>query len=267
MATTLENSERGRAAGWLNVGNLVGSAICTGGVILLVGRVPAAVVSAVMVLVCVVPALSALTIPELVREHEAPVVVFRSMLGEVWRTARSRAGWTGILFCISPVGTAALLNEFSGVAVDYHATPGMVAFVQGALSGLVTAVGALAGGYLCDRFNRRSIYLLSGALTAAVGALMMLGGMNATTYLVGVAAYLLVSGLCYAAFSAVVLEAIGKAGHSAAAQYTLFTAAGNAAVTYVGFFDTRFHHRYGPRAPPGDRRHAQHRWASPGWSS
>ncbi len=247
LATTLANEERGRAAGWLNAGNLGGSALSAGAILLLVGHVPSVVMGATLVAMCVVPALAALTIPEPIRPHEAPRELFANMFSEVWRTARSRAGWTGILFCISPVGTAALLNEFAGVAVDYHAKPGMVAFVQGAVSGLVTAVGALVGGVLCDRFDRRMMYLLSGGLTAVVAATMILGGLNPTTYLVGVTAYLLVSGFCYSAFSAVVLEAIGKAGHSAAAQYTLFTAAGNLAITYVGFFDTRFHHHYGPR--------------------
>ena len=60
--------------------------------------------------------------------------------------------------------------------------------------------------------------------------------------------YFLVSGFCYSAFSAVVLEAVGRAGASASAQYALFVAAGNLAITYVGWFDTRFHHQYGPRA-------------------
>jgi hypothetical protein len=77
---------------------------------------------------------------------------------------------------------------------------------------------------------------------------MMAAPINPTTYAVGVTAYFLVAGFCYAAFSAVVLEAIGRAGHSASAQYTLFTSAGNLAITYVGLFNTRLHHAYGPRA-------------------
>jgi hypothetical protein len=56
-----------------------------------------------------------------------------------------------MLFCISPVGTAALLNFFAAIAVDYRATPGVVALVNGALNGLITAVGALAGGWLSTR--------------------------------------------------------------------------------------------------------------------
>src|SRR5262249_4691010 len=134
-----------------------------------------------------------------------------------------------------------------GIAVDYRATAGMVALVNGALNGLITAGGSLAGGWLCDRMDRRGAYLASGALTAAVGIGMAPAPLSPPTYLVGVCAYFLVSGFCYAAFSAVVLEAIGRAGASASAQYALFVAAGNFAITYVGWLDTRFHHTYGPR--------------------
>jgi MFS family permease len=88
--------------------------------------------------------------------------------------------------------------------------------------------------------DRKKAYLLSGVLTAIVGAVMAFSPINQTTYAVGVCVYFLVAGFCYAAFSAVVLEAVGKAGASASAQYALFVAAGNVAITYVGWIDTRF---------------------------
>ncbi len=57
--------------------------------------------------------------------------------------------------------------------------------------------------------------------------------------------YLLVTGFCYSAFTATVLETIGKGGAAAATQYSMFVAAGNAAITYVGFINTRFHANHG----------------------
>jgi MFS family permease len=132
--------------------------------------------------------------------------------------------------------------------VDYRATPGIVALVNGALNGLITAVGAIGGGWLCDRMDRRIAYLISGTLTAIVAVAMALAPLSPSTYAIGVCAYFLVSGFCYASSSAVVLEAVGRAGASASAQYALFVAAGNFAITYVGWLDTRFHHQYGPRA-------------------
>jgi len=46
-----------------------------------------------------------------------------------------------------------------------------------------------------------------------------------------------VAGLCFAAFTAVVLEIIGKVDRSAATQYTLFDAAGNLATSYLAWMD------------------------------
>jgi MFS transporter, PAT family, beta-lactamase induction signal transducer AmpG len=248
MATTLDNHERGKAAGWLNAGNLGGGALGAGLILVLAQSLPKPIVATLLAATMILPALAALTIPELARPRTDAREHFRAMLQDVWTTAKSRPGWTGMLFCVSPVGTAALLNYFSGIAVDYRATPRMVALVNGALNGLITAVGSLGGGWLCDRMDRRVAYLVSGTLTAVVGIGMALGPLSPTTYAVGVCTYFLVSGFCYSAFSSVVLEAVGRAGASASAQYALFVAAGNLAITYVGWFDTRFHHQYGPRA-------------------
>ena len=66
------------------------------------------------------------------------------------------------------------------------------------------------------------MYLLSGALTALCGLAMMVAPLSPTTYAVGVSVYLFIAGFCYAAFSAAVLETIGKGGAAASTQYALF---------------------------------------------
>jgi MFS transporter, PAT family, beta-lactamase induction signal transducer AmpG len=140
---------------------------------------------------------------------------------------------------------------FGGLAKDFNASDGMVAFVNGPASALLTAAGSLLGGYLCDRLHRRWAYVASGALTTMCGLGMMAFPLSPMNYAVGVSIYLFVSGICYAAFSAVVLEAVGRAGDAASTQYTLFTSAGNAAIGYVAWLDTRFNHTFGPKAPLG----------------
>jgi MFS transporter, PAT family, beta-lactamase induction signal transducer AmpG len=241
MATTLDDRQRGKAGGWYNAGNLGGGAIGAGLILGLLDRLPRPQIALLLMAVTVLPALAAFAIDEPparkdvdAREHA------KAMLRDIWNTARSRPGWTGMLFCISPVGTAALLNYFAAMANTFHAEKWTVVLVNGWLNGLITAAGSVLGGLLCDRIDRRLAYLLSGALTALVGVGMAISPINGTTYAVGVCIYFFVAGFCYAAFSAVVLEAVGKAGASASAQYALFVAAGNIAITYVGFIDTRF---------------------------
>jgi len=65
------------------------------------------------------------------------------------------------------------------------------------------------------------------------------------TFTAGALTYALVTGFCYAAFTATVLETIGSDDKSAATRYSLFTAAGNVGIAYVGLIDSRFEARHG----------------------
>jgi MFS family permease len=103
----------------------------------------------------------------------------------------------------------------------------------------------LIGGFVCDRTNRRAMYLLAGVLTSVVGAGMALSPPSQTTFTIGALTYALVTGFCYAAFTATVLETIGKDTKSASTRYSMFNAAGNVAIAYVGLIDSRFEAHHG----------------------
>jgi len=66
------------------------------------------------------------------------------------------------------------LNQFcGGLIVPYQASCGWgVALVLGAMSGVVSIVGALAGGYVCDRMDRKTAYGLFGLALAACALAM-----------------------------------------------------------------------------------------------
>ena len=248
ISASMPDALRGKTAGWMNTGNLAGGAFGTAASLWMNGRFSPKVVGVAMVAMMVLPALVALAIPEPEREPHPLRKVFGDTLRDIWAVLRQRKGWTGVLLCASPVGTAALLNYFSALAPDYNAPDRVVLFVNGWASGLVTAAGALVGGWACDRMNRRVAYLASGALTALVGLAMRQMPFTPTTYTVGVLVYLFVAGLCFAAFSAFIFEVVGDAvGKAAATQYTLFTAAGNFAIAYVGKVDTHYLEAHGVR--------------------
>lgn len=247
IATSIPDEKRGATAGWLNLGNLTGGALGAWLTLSLAERCQPLTVGLALAAMMILPSLAVLTIVEPAHPRRRIAAVFLSLWRDVARVARSRPGWSGMLFCISPVGTAALLNYFSALALDYHASDVMAGFINGPVNGLVTGAGSLIGGYVCDRVNRRAMYLLSGFLTAVCGVAMMLAPVTPPTYAVGVSAYLFVAGFCYASFSSVVLESIGTGGAAASTQYQLFVSAGNAAIAYVGLVDTRFHHWRGAR--------------------
>ena len=120
--------------------------------------------------------------------------------------------------------------------------------VNGYGGGFVTAVGALASGYILDRADRRKLYLLAGILTAAVAAGIALAPKTIEVYVVGSILYLAVAGLAYAAFSAVVYEIVGTAGKTASTLYSVFPAAGNQAISYTVFLDGKAGGRWGTQA-------------------
>jgi PAT family beta-lactamase induction signal transducer AmpG len=246
LAASMPDELRGKASGWLNIGNLSGGGLSATVAIWMVGHgYDPAIIGATLAAMMVLPSLAALSIDEPTHAQTPARDVFRQTLRDIEQVLFSKAGLTGIALCISPVGTAALTNYFSGMSGPYHASANTVALVTGLGNVVLTALGAGVGGYLCDRFNRRVLYLASGTMTAACGIVMALSPRTELTYAVGVATYALITGFCYSAFTATVLETIGRAGRAASTQYSLFVAAGNAAIAYVGLVDTRFHEHHG----------------------
>jgi PAT family beta-lactamase induction signal transducer AmpG len=269
MATVVSDADRGKAGAWYNVGNLSGGGIAASVAVYMTGHHYApTTVGAVLCVMMIVPAFAVLMIEEPPRVREGSVLqAIINLLSEVRSVLWTRAGITGLLLCLSPVGTAALANYFSAIAKEYvrpelaHAmslvdaeaakamldekVSSVLAFVGGPLGQGLTALGALVGGFLCDRTNRRAMYLLSGALTAVVGLVMAISPRSEMTFTLGALTYALVTGFCYAAFTATVLETIGKDAKAASTRYSLFVAAGNAAIAYVGLVNTRFSEKHG----------------------
>jgi PAT family beta-lactamase induction signal transducer AmpG len=166
---------RGKAAGWYNVGNLSGGGLSASAAIWMVGhKLDPRIIGVTLAAMMILPALAVLWIDEPARPPASARVVFRETLRDVGRVLFSKQGLTGIALCASPVGTSALINYFSGMSRPYGARPDTVALVTGFGNVLLTATGAGIAGYLCDRFNRRVMYLLSGAMTALCGIAMAL---------------------------------------------------------------------------------------------
>ena len=242
MAVLMPDEVRGRASAWYMAGNLSGGAISAAVALWMIDAgYEEWCYGGALAAMMVVPSLAILWVEEPPRDHVQRLGdLIGTTLHDVRAVLFSRSGITGILLFLSPVGSSALVNYFSGMADDFHASSGTIWIVNGWANGILTAIGSLVGGYLCDRYNRRMIYLAGGVLTALCGLAMVVSPRTDITYAWGVCLYFLVTGVCYSAFSATVLETIGDAGKAASTQYALFTAAGNIAIGWVGFVDTRF---------------------------
>jgi MFS family permease len=246
MAASMPDELRGKAAGWYNIGNISGGGLAATIAIAMIGHhAPRWMIGGTLGVMMIVPSLAALTIDEPLRESRPLGELMRENLHATRRVLFSKAGATGMALCMSPVGTAALANSFAAMSKPYGVSPDAVALSTGLGSVILTAIGAGICGYLCDRFNRRVMYLISGGMTAVCGLVMALSPRVELTYIAGVLVYALITGFCYSAFTSTVLETIGKGDKAAASKYSMYIAGGNLAILYVGLINTRFEARHG----------------------
>jgi MFS family permease len=250
IASVIPNTQRGRAAGWSQAGTLAAGVLAGGVAVWLSGHASLTVTGVAVGLLIILPALAALTVPEPRHQRTALGLHLRTMRRELAATVRRRDVWLGFVFFASPVGAGALMNLFSGVAPDFHASSTDVVLVAG-IGGLMMATGALLGGFAADHIDRWRMYALAGLFTAASTAGILAAPVGPLTYLLGAAAYAFCTGIAYAAFMALALELLGSSEIASGTRFTLFTAAVNVPVVYMLRLDGLAHARYGVRGMLG----------------
>ena len=229
---------KGRAAGWFQAGNLGGLGLGGGAGLWMARHFSAPwIAGAVLAAACLACCAATVFVSE---PHGVPRAAkyYRALadvVTDLWRVARSRRGFLGLLICFLPIGTGAASNLWSAVADDWHASAETVALATGTLSGIISAAGCLAGGYACDRMDRKAAYALFGVLIAACAVAMALAPRSEPMYVAFTLLYAFMNGLTYASFSAVALEAIGLG--AAATKYNLFASLSNIPIGYMTWVD------------------------------
>jgi len=228
MAYEVPAALHGRAAGYFQMGNLGGAGIGGGVGLLLAQRLPtpgaAGIVLGVLCLGCCLALVAFRDQTTTIRAARISDT-YRAMGRDVWETVRTKSGWLALLICLLPRGTAAAAGLWSAVAKDWGAGADTVALVTGILGGLVSALGCLLGGWVCDRVSPRYAYLLFGLAAAACLVGMAYAPRTEPMFIVGTLLYALANGACYAGFTAVALEAIGKG--AAVTKYNILASLSN----------------------------------------
>jgi len=256
MAATVPDDQRGRAGGWSQAGNLGGQGLGGGLALWLVesGGLSIASSGGLLGLLCALCCAALLWVDDSrpllkVGDHveaagrKGMAANIRAIGADLWDLLTSRVGVLALLICLLPIGSGAAQNLWSPIADEWHASADVVAFVTGAMSGLISALGCLVGGWLCDRMDRRSAYCLFGFLLCLAAVGMALCPRTQAQYIGWTSAYAFVVGLCYAAYCAVVLEAIGKT--AAATKFSLLSAVSNSPIMLMTFVDGAAQARWG----------------------
>jgi hypothetical protein len=132
------------------------------------------------------------------------------------------------------------------VAAKWGAGPGDVELVQGFLNGVLSMIGSIVGGYGCVRLGGRLGYAVFGGIMAVIAAAMAVMPATPATFIWCGLAYAFATGLCYAAFSCFVLEAIGAG--NAATKYNALASLSNTPIWYMGLVLAAIEVGRGPRA-------------------
>ncbi|MEI8031625.1 MAG: MFS transporter [Comamonadaceae bacterium] len=263
MAYNTAPHEMGRTAGWFQAGNLGGGGL-GGGLALVIAEntTHAWLPGVVLAVICLLTGSAILFtnepephLPELsdgpqdatARQNSALVWrTIKRVFLDLWQVASSRMGYLGLLICFLPIGSGAAGNLFPLFATEWGASANDVAATSGALSGLLSAFGCMVGGHFCDRMDRKLAYALFGIIMSICAVLMAWAPHNLNMYYVFVLSYGFIAGLCYAAFTAVTLEAIGTG--AAATKYSIFASLSNTPIAYMGILNGFFFEKSGSNA-------------------
>lgn len=247
MAALVPDRLRGKVSGWCQLGNMGSIAFLGGACLWLIQRLPLSAAAAAIAVLSFAPALAALLIDEPARSLAPSRALFGAMFREVAALLKKRQTWLGLLIFLAPF-TGAAQELFSGVGVDYHASPGMVEWVTGIPAGIVVFMcGAFVGGLIADRVPRRAAYPALAILLAGVACAMALGPLTPATYAAGCLAYEFVMAASWAAGTALMLELAGSEHTSAATRVALFAAAQTAPMAYMVWVDGRGYQAWGVR--------------------
>ena len=181
--------------------------------------------------------------PEASHRHASLAKSLANVGKDLWSVATARTGALALVLCFLPIGSGAASGLWSAVASDWKASANVVALVTGVANGLVAAVGCVLGGWICDRMNRKGAYALFGVLQALCAVAMALAPRTVPMYVVFTLVYALITGLTYAGFSAIVLEAMGKG--AAATKYSLYASLSNMPIAYMTTLDGWAHGKWG----------------------
>jgi MFS transporter, PAT family, beta-lactamase induction signal transducer AmpG len=246
MAHATLPEQKGRAGGWSQAGNLGGSGLGGGAALWLSQHVALPwLAGAAVGAACIVSCGALLFLHEPEGEHREENLL-KSLLNvgrDVWSLLRARKGLLALVAMSLPIAAGAMSNLWSAVAGDWHASADAVALVNGALNGVVSMFGCIIGGWICDKMNRMTAFNLFSIVLAGSALAMAIAPRTQAMFVGFVLIYSFITGFGFAAFGAVVLEAIGKG--AAATKYNILASVANWPIAYLTKIDGWAHTTWG----------------------
>jgi PAT family beta-lactamase induction signal transducer AmpG len=248
MAYDTSPETKGRAGGYFNIGGTGGVGLGGGAGLWMAQRLPSDwMVGTILALVCLLCSFTLLFVKEPVSTIRVKKVTknITNVLKDVWVTLKAKAGVLALFLALLPLGTGSAGSLFAAMAKDWHADADVVALITGVLGGIVTSIGCLFGGWICDIINRQLAYVLFGASQAICAIGMAYCPHTQVYYIIWTIAYSIANGFAYAGFTAFVLEVIGKG--AASTKYNVYGGISNAPIYFMTVVDGWANTHFGPR--------------------
>lgn len=243
MAKSINENEKGKASGWYQAGSLIGVGMGGGAGLWLSTHYSVMTAGIVLCAASVLSASVILFVKDISHEKERTIFKEIAEMGkDIFAMLKIPAALLVILLMFLPIGTGAAANLWSAIAKDWNTNADTVALVTGILSGFVSAVGCVIGGYVIDRWGNWIGYLGSGVLCAVITFVMAILPLQPYVYVIGVLAYTFGIGMINAAFTSVILYATGK--RNVATKYSLLASMGNLPVVYMTALNGWTHDKY-----------------------
>jgi PAT family beta-lactamase induction signal transducer AmpG len=252
MGTLHSELSRRRASSFYQAGSLAFGALGIFALASLAERFSIGPLGWITAALIALPSLAALAAPEQSQQLEEGI---RQTFVRIWREFKDTfLCWRAVpytLIMLFPMCSGAAIGLLPGIAQDYGLTGQQMAWMNGIGGALLTAAGSLAATLIPARTRASVAYLSVGLINEAIIAILWLGPLRPSTYFVGATLYLFTIGACYALFTAVVLEFLGRSGKSGCARYSIINSLGNVPVAYMTVVDGRGGKLWGARGLAG----------------
>jgi PAT family beta-lactamase induction signal transducer AmpG len=248
MAVLVPEEARGKGAAWFQIGNFGALPLLAGAEFWFIAHLPLRSAAAAIAAMSFLPSLLILIVHEPARPLAVNRAHMRDMFSGIADVLKKRETWLGFLFLLSPIAYCAAYDLFSGLGVDFHASPRAVQWVTGIPGGVISVMlGSWLGGIMCDFWPKRVAFISTGVLAALVGGVMAAGPLVPATFVVGVFLYEVAFGASLSTGFALCLELTGFNPKIAGTCMALFNSAASAPISYMTFIDGRGYGLWGVR--------------------
>jgi MFS transporter, PAT family, beta-lactamase induction signal transducer AmpG len=249
-ATLLTKAEKAHVGAWSNAGSLGANSLLFGVLVFLAPRCSNHTLALLTAAAMLLPGLAAFALPE--PSYTPSTGTLAATLGNVAReVGQTLFSWTnlpGILLLLAPIGVGSITSMLTGLSAEYHASAAQVAFANGWGGGLITAAGALCVLLVPARWNRLPAYCLAAVVYGIVSLLIGAGPMKASTLVAGLLASNFAQGICWGAYTGVILQTMGRDGRCHSSRCAVLNSLGNFSAVYLLWAEGKVAAHFGAHA-------------------